>query len=170
VVIYSFATDKYLDYRSNLINQIMNFGVVKFQIDVVPDEGDRLANTRKKPTYILEALSKYLEPIVWIDVDSHIHKLPKVDIDCDFLYIESPPKNHNRPIADSFHIHNYSPNQIKFLTAWKDRCDKATDGGDHIHLIRTFEEFEGRHTRRAINAEMEGVYTRNAGKHGEINY
>lgn len=169
MVIVSFATQKYRGYLDTLKQQC-NALRIEVCFGVLPDAGDRLANTRRKPAYILRCLEELKQTVAWIDADSHIHKLPKVDVDCDFLYIKSPPKNHNRPIADSFHIHNYSPKQIEFLRDWKMRCDNATSGGDHIHLIRTFEEWEGKHTRRTINDEMQGVYTRNAGKHGEISY
>ncbi|MGV2811730.1 hypothetical protein [Enterobacter cancerogenus] len=77
-VFVSFYTDnwKYPEHAKRLKEQLIALGV-KHDIRRVESGFDWLANTRIKAKFIREMLDIYPH-IIWIDVDSDIHQLPKM--------------------------------------------------------------------------------------------
>ncbi|MGV9141834.1 MAG: hypothetical protein ACOC1X_02740 [Promethearchaeota archaeon] len=123
-----------------------------------------------KPTFIRETIEKLQKPVIWMDADSFLINIPKIqerNITFDFGYILSPTGSH-KWFADSCHVHNVT--NISFLRQWEAFCLEEKDISDHTQLLRTFEFMKGETYTRNVSDYFKGCYIRNYKGHDEIRY
>jgi hypothetical protein len=105
----------------------------------------------EKPKIILNILNKIKNPLIWIDADCYIRKLPK-EFDnlneCDIGFIL---RNHDYKTPHSAIIYfNYNENVVRFIKKWIEKCEQEKQNilngtykcGDHCKLIETFNEID----------------------------
>ena len=91
-----------------------------------------LQNCQKKPYFIREVINEIKSPVLWIDVDASIYKLPDhfVNLDADVSL-----KSMILPRDRSWHVgtmwFNYTQNTLDLLDLW---CNKVTSYNSHIKL------------------------------------
>ena len=67
----------YSDHADRLIIECNELGI-PYDIQEKPSLGDYQSNCLSKPQYILDKLNEKQKPILWLDVDTYVHK--KLDI------------------------------------------------------------------------------------------
>ena len=85
-------------------------------------------NCLRKPQTIKNILEKTKEPVLWVDIDSKIHKndfrvFEEMDSSVTFSAVAPAPAW--RAIKASPLYFNYSPTAISFLNEWIRRCNDA---------------------------------------------
>jgi hypothetical protein len=114
----------------------------------------------QKPTIILEKLLKYKKPILYVDIDCLIHKLPIIntnDFDMGYIYRSSYRKNISPinyiPYIDGAHLYNYTKGAINFLKLWKYLCDNPDLSyyGDHRRFWLTINMLQNDKNYKLIN-------------------
>lgn len=123
-----------------------------------------------KPIFIRETLEKFNRPVIWMDADSLLVKIPFIgELNFDFGYVKSPPGSH-KWFADSCHVH--TPKNIPFLHIWESFCAEEKGKSDHTQLIRAYncmKEYDY-FSSRDISDWFKNCYIRNYKGHGEIHY
>lgn len=92
-----------------------------------------LQNCQKKPFFIRDTIHQLKSPVLWIDVDASIYRLP------DFFYnldADVSLKKKLRPhIGREWHVgtmwFNYTSNTLSLLDLW---CEKVLTYNSHIQL------------------------------------
>lgn len=84
-------------------------------------------NCLRKPETILSILKEIKEPVLWVDIDTKIHKnefsvFDNIDKNTTFAAVSPAP--FWRGIKASPLYFNYSTESIRFLEEWIDRCNK----------------------------------------------
>ena len=146
---YDYDDSKYYESCANrLKNQIESSGGVLIIKNPLLSNSYNI-NCLNKPKIILETLLELKSPLIWIDADSNLNKLPtEFDIlnskDIGFVL-----RNHDYKTPHAALIYfNFNENSLHFLNTWKNKSekqiqnviDKKYDGGDHCMLIETYNE------------------------------
>lgn len=137
---------------------------------VIPDDffSEERFKYLYKPTFIRETLEKFRSAVIWMDADSYLTNIPKIEhVDFDFGYVRSPPGSH-KWFADSCHIH--APSNIAFLRKWEEFCREEKGISDHTQLIRTFEHMKNSFRSHDVSDWFKGCYIRNYKGHDEIHF
>jgi hypothetical protein len=148
---YDYDQSKYYEICANrLKSQIESFGgtLIVEQPKLIDSY---LLNCMEKPKIILNILNKIKNPLIWIDADCYIRKLPK-EFDnlneCDIGFIL---RNHDYKTPHSAIIYfNYNENVVRFIKKWIEKCEQEKQNilngtykcGDHCKLIETFNEID----------------------------
>lgn len=127
-----------------------------YYIEELPSKNHFALNCLMKPQFILDCLNKLNEPLIWIDIDCIINKLPKqldnvkADVACALRADGTP---HSALV-----YFNNTEKVVLFLEEWIAKCAAITNeaakskphhrggltmpgtGGDHHHLIVTMRE------------------------------
>lgn len=146
---YDYDDSKYYENCSiRLKNQIEHFGgnlIIKN-----PSLTDSYnINCLNKPKIILDTLLEIKSPLIWIDADSNLNRLPIEFDEFNNYDIGFVIRNHdyNTPHAAVIYF-NFNENSLNFINVWKNKCEKQIenviqkkyDGGDHCMLIETYRE------------------------------
>jgi hypothetical protein len=148
---YDYDQSKYYESSANrLKTQIESFGG-RLIIEQPKLIDSYLLNCMEKPKIILNILNKIKNPLIWIDADCYIRKLPK-EFDnlneCDIGFIL---RNHDYKTPHSAIIYfNYNENVVRFIKKWIEKCEQEKQNilngtykcGDHCKLIETFNEID----------------------------
>jgi len=104
--------------------------------------------TRYKPTFILDSLEKWDQPIVYLDADSYINRKPSGDLFCmEHIGIDKIVGGKKYVLFNASATAMYFNNSgiVKdFLFAWKEKCDNVLDKprvAEHYFLMETIIEF-----------------------------
>jgi hypothetical protein len=114
----------------------------------VRTENDYRLNCLRKPKYILSMLEEKKKPIVWIDIDSQIHRdltgfdrLLEHEADLGFAYFVTDPSQINvlQPKASPIFC-NYNEKVINFLKMWIQKCEDSVKKNEKLfdHEILLF--------------------------------
>ncbi|MFN9952753.1 MAG: hypothetical protein ACK55I_06615, partial [bacterium] len=92
----------------------------------MPSKGSYRANCLAKPRYILERLNEYRKPLVWLDVDSIVHKELNVfdefwdKVDIGMAFAKTPTQEDpsiSFPKASPIYV-NYNEKGLEFMYKW----------------------------------------------------
>jgi hypothetical protein len=120
---------KYPEYANNLKEDCFRLGL-KFSIDQLPSQGEYVKNCNIKPRFIRDKLYQLKSPVLWVDVDGSLLKLPELLLSHT---IDAYDIAGNRPTNNSERIHvgsvwfNYTDATLAFLDAWADAVDSSID-------------------------------------------
>lgn len=122
----------YSDNASRLIEECKNLKI-PFDFRKINSHGDYRLNCLRKPKFILSVLEEKKKPIVWLDIDSKIHKqldvfdkFVNLHVDLGFSYFETDKTKINvmQPKASPIFC-NYNEKVINFLKMWLRECEKT---------------------------------------------
>lgn len=101
----------------------------KIHIEELPNLGNYAKNCLRKPKFIKECLEKFDRPLIWIDADSRVNKLPiQMDnLDVDVACVEKP---NGCPESALIYFNNTEQSK-KFLNKWIDGCSITEIELDH---------------------------------------
>ncbi len=130
--IISFYTNdwEYPQHAARLKQECIELGL-EYIIQELPSTG-YLQNCQKKPCFIRETIQKLKCPVLWVDVDASIYKLPEyfVGLDADASF-KSLILQRDR----SWHVgtmwFNYTENTIDMLNLW---CIRVESYNSHVKL------------------------------------
>lgn len=111
---------RYAEFAKNLQEDCKRLGLPCL-IEVRESRNSYVKNCNIKPEYIKEKLLELKSPVIWIDVDGSIIKLPQLMIDAEIAGYDIAA---NQSINNPDHIHvgsfflNYSPKVLEFLDSW----------------------------------------------------
>jgi len=129
--IISFYSDKngetyYTDHHSRLIKNLKQIDNTNCDISLLNNIQGYRSVCLYKPKFILQKLREYKAPLLWLDIDSYVHKsLEFFDtfnhMDVDFVY--SCGTTFKAPGKASPLYFNYTPIVIEMLEDWSARCE-----------------------------------------------
>lgn len=129
--ILSFYRDKgdetyYTDHHNRLLKNLQHFNNTNYHIEHLNGVEGYRSVCLQKPKFILQKIKQYKSSVLWIDIDSYVHKsLEFFDtfnfMDVDFVYacateLKAPGK------ASPLYF-NYTPIVIELLEDWAARCE-----------------------------------------------
>jgi hypothetical protein len=141
----------YSDHARRLSQNLKDFDI-PHDIRHMPSKGSYRSNCLAKPRFILDKMNEYRRPIVWLDVDSLVHKKlsvfdefhDKVDIGMAFPKIptqEDPTVGF--PKASPIYV-NYTPKTLEFMYKWVEAAENVEQRAsilfDHEVLLKLFTE------------------------------
>jgi hypothetical protein len=147
----------YSDHARRLSENLKQHNI-PFDIRNMKSKGSYRSNCLAKPRFILERMNEYRKPLVWLDVDSLVHRelavfdqfADKVDIGMAFPKIptqEDPSITF--PKASPIYL-NYTPKALEFMYKWVDASENVEQRSnilfDHEVLVKLFEELLKSHT------------------------
>ena len=126
-----------------------------YHIQELPSKNHFVLNCFMKPQFILDCLRKFDEPLIWVDVDCTINKLPK-QLDSVNTDIACGCREDGTPHSALLYFNN-TEKSVLFVEEWLARCEAIKKkvskrkpnerggtipgtGGDHHHLIVTMRE------------------------------
>ena len=115
----------YSDHAKRLIKNLDDLGIPHI-IKEKPSKGSYRSNCLSKPRFILEMLNRERKPLVWLDIDSIVHK--RLDVfdefseksDIALAFPKLPTKEDPSigvPKASPIYVNN-TPKCLEFLYAW----------------------------------------------------
>lgn len=123
--IISFYTNtwEYPRYAKRMEKNCEKLGLSSHIVEI-PDAGNWLANTRKKPQFILETLSELKTRVLWIDADGSIVKKPELlreGYPFDIALKKREPRGDRMWQVGTMYF-TYNNRVLDFLKEW---CDVA---------------------------------------------
>jgi len=142
-VIVSFYTEDYSHHAKRLIAECDKLGLAH---EIVPHEpiGEWIDNTRIKGQIVLDVMNKYDKPVLWVDVDSSIHKRPYLFcyINTDFAAKIKPAGE--RPFSVGHLWFNNTKKGREFLEKWAKECNEAPMGvSDEWAITEAWKKIKG---------------------------
>jgi hypothetical protein len=122
----------YSDNASRIINECVDLKI-PFDFRKINSHGDYRLNCLRKPKFILSVLEEKKKPIVWLDIDSKLHKtldvfdkFAEMNVDLGFAYYETQKEKINvlQPKASPIFC-NYNEKVINFLKTWLNKCEET---------------------------------------------
>ena len=148
---YDYDDSKYYESCSNILkNQIESAGGSLIIKQPKLSKSYQL-NCLEKPKLILNTIQEIQKPLIWIDADCFINKLP---VEFDKLNIHDIGfviRNHDYKTPHSALIYfNYNEKVLRFLQIWIEKCDNERQNtlngtyncGDHCKLIDSYNEIK----------------------------
>jgi hypothetical protein len=147
----------YSDHAKRLIKNLDDLGIPHI-IRGKKSKGSYRSNCLSKPRFILELLNEFRKPLVWLDIDSIVHK--KLDIfdnfkeNCDLglAFQKIPTKEDPRisiPKASPIYVNN-TPKCLEFLYAWIEASEAVEVQHetlfDHEILMQIFQKMISENT------------------------
>ena len=121
----------YSDHADRLITECKELGMT-YDIQEKPSLGDYQSNCLSKPQYILDKLNEKQKPILWLDVDTYVHK--KLDIFDEMENIDAAFSTSNANIsglkASPLYFNN-TDGARKLIETWIDATQRIKD--DKMH-------------------------------------
>jgi hypothetical protein len=141
------GSNYYSDCFTKLSKRFKALGA-EFYAEQLPSRNNYLLNCLKKPRFILDCIEKFDTPVIWIDVDSGLRRLPVLMDSCS-TDIGSPIRSGEKPEHVKHNIHagllffNNTKNTKSLLKQWIKLCNKAakltevgkSKAGDHSILL-----------------------------------
>jgi hypothetical protein len=133
------GTSYYSDHAFRLREECFKHNV-PYDFRHMESTGDYRLNCLRKPQFILSLLEEKKKPLVWMDIDSIIHKellafdhLSENNADIGFAYPITKPDqiNMSSPKASPIFC-NYNEKVIKFLQTWIANCEESLKNGEHF--------------------------------------
>jgi hypothetical protein len=139
------GTGYYANAARRLASRCVELGIPHL-IESVADGGSWSLNSRLKPEFILRMLDRVSGPVLWLDADSHLLRVPREveGLVCDVAAaaydgpsIHVPPVN----VQAAALFFNNTAGSRRFLSAWQAACqDVGRLGSDHSFLVRVWAE------------------------------
>jgi len=121
-LIISFFTDdwEYPRHAERLKKECDDLGL-HHRIERMESSGGYLQNCSMKPDYIFRCLREEQKPVLWIDVDASIFKLPEyfVDLDAD-ISAKKMPANRIRVWHVGTLWFNYNKKTLNYVKKWSE--------------------------------------------------
>ncbi len=126
----------YSDHSKRLTKNLDNLGIPHI-IREKKSKGSYRSNCLSKPRFILDMMNEFRKPLVWLDIDSIVHKSLDVfdefkdKVDVGFAFPKVPTKEDPSialPKASPIYV-NYTPKTLEFMYAWirsQERPSKPT--------------------------------------------
>jgi hypothetical protein len=140
----------YSDHARRLSENLKQFNI-PHDIRHMPSKGSYRANCLAKPRYILERLNEYRKPLVWLDVDSIVHKELNVfdefwdQVDIGMAFAKTPTQEDpsiSFPKASPIYV-NYNEKGLEFMYKWIEASEQILRQSeiffDHEILVKLFE-------------------------------
>lgn len=135
-LIISFYTQdwQYPRHAHELKSDCLRLGL-DHRIEELPSKGRFAANCSMKPEYIRRCLAEEQRPVLWVDVDSRMHKLPEYFRGTENLFDlqarHTIPEHRRRTM---WHVvvmwWNYTPAVMEFMDRWIDSTQRTlAEGG-----------------------------------------
>ena len=140
IISFFTPTWEYSRYATKMEVACKNMGI-ESHIVRKDDTGDWIANTRMKPPFIYEALQELQRPVLWIDVDGSIMKVPelfKEEYPFDFA-ARKMDRHRERTWQVGTMYFNYTPAALAFLKEWNRRIE-SDDWSDELSLDDMWKE------------------------------
>lgn len=146
----------YSDHAKRLDQDLSHFDL-DYEIAELESFDNYRLNCLRKPKFILEKIKEYKQPILWLDVDSYVHRNLNIfdqfdNSDYDLIYAtESPDWG---PLKASPIYFPYKEKTLEIIESWVDDCNKCIESNhpffDHevllwITLARYMEHPHERH-------------------------
>jgi len=126
VVSFYTANWEYPTHAARLARECESLGLAHHIVEL-PDTGSWLKNTRLKSKFIWETINELKSPILWIDVDGSIVKLPdQIDSSVDFA-ARLKPSGASRIWHVGTMFFNWTPKSIELVSRWNDCADAGSD-------------------------------------------
>ena len=135
--VISFYTNnwKYPNYAKNMQVDCKRLGL-DHHIVRLTDTGEWIDNTKRKPQFILDTLKELKRPVLWIDVDGTIYKVPEI-FDSEYEYDWAARKKVSGR-ARIWHVgtmyFGYNERAIAFLEEWIKQAAHVENGSDELAL------------------------------------
>jgi len=150
--IVSFYTPDYKSHANRLRNELNALKLDHNIVEFAPI-GAWIDNTRLKGKLVYEALMREKRDVLWIDVDSSVHKAPKLFDSLTEDFAAWHKINLERPWSVGHLWFNYTPKGIELCESWAKWCEQAPQGvSDEWALAKAWEEVKG---VRAFNLPRE---------------
>jgi len=132
IISYFCDTDEntyYSDHSRRLEKNCTDLNL-NYEIVELPSYNDYRLNTLRKPKFILEKMHQYKGSVLWLDVDSYIHrKLDFFDVfeneDFDMVYA-TEAKDWGPMKASPIYL-PYKEKTIKMVEMWIDGCERVIE-------------------------------------------
>ena len=139
----------YSDHAKRMIKNLDSLGM-KHYIREKKSKGSYRSNCLSKPRFILEMMNELRQPLIWIDIDSIIHK--KLDVFDDFTdkcdiglaFPKVPSKEDpsiGLPKASPIYL-NHTPKAFEFIYEWINLSEHVEKNSnvmfDHEILLKIF--------------------------------
>jgi hypothetical protein len=118
-------------------------------VEELPNLGSYASNCLRKPKFILECLEKFNQPIIWIDADSKINKLP-IEFDTISEDIACVEKANGCPESALIYFAN-TDKAKNFIKTWIELCNTEEPELDHPVLKELWYEKSLGETRKSFN-------------------
>lgn len=139
--IVSFYTKDYEDHAKRLRSELVQLDLRHTLVEFEPI-GEWIDNTRLKGRLVADALKG--GPVLWMDVDSSIHQLPKFFSGLDADFAGFPKTNPDRPWAVGHLWFNNTPKGRELAEKWATECENAPLGvSDEWALARAWKAVNG---------------------------
>tara|TARA_Y100001963_G_scaffold112330_1_gene155478 strand:+ start:1093 stop:1878 length:786 start_codon:yes stop_codon:yes gene_type:complete len=131
----------YSDHAKRLEQDLSHFNL-DYEISELESFNDYRLNCLRKPKFILEKIQENKQPILWLDVDSYVHRdLHMFDLfeetDYDLVYATERPDW--GPLKASPLYFPYRERTLELIQTWVDDCEKCVETGnpffDHETLL-----------------------------------
>lgn len=139
----------YSDHATRLKKNLEEHSIPNF-IRHKPSKGNYRSNCLSKPRFILEMMNELRTPLVWLDVDSIVHKPLEVfdefhdKVDLAMAFPKVPTKEDptiGMPKASPIYL-NQTPKSYEFIYAWIEASEElerqANIAFDHEVLLKIF--------------------------------
>lgn len=149
LTVISFYTDngEYPAYADRLRTQCDALNL-NHLIEKLPDTGDRLTNSKFKPKFISDCISKIKGPILWVDVDNSLLSSPNFILDrmdtMDFM-VQLYPEGNKFKFHISVMFFNNTEQSLFFLNDWITEC-AISPACDELHLDNLWKRYGDEYT------------------------
>lgn len=129
-------------YADRLESRLEEIGANHRIVRVDPWSADFRTQSCHKSTIIKEVLSESDEPLLWMDVDGLLHKVPEISEKGDCAFARNIMGN--IWVANQVHLWFNTPKAHALLDWWIDSCKSREIGSpsDHIRLKWAIDEVE----------------------------
>lgn len=97
-----------------------------------------IENTRFKPSFILQMLNELNEDLIWLDIDSMVHK--KIDFNISNNWLSTYNENDGYPHSFAHIIKNNKSNK-RFIEKWIRKINES-NGADHTAFIGIYKQLD----------------------------
>jgi hypothetical protein len=129
-LVISFYTPdwKYPEFAKNLQSDCKQLSLECY-IQEKPSLNAYVSNCNIKPKFILESLLNFKRPVLWVDVDNSLVKIPKEMINNNDYDIIGVAKQNSELVYVNCLCFNYTDQSINFLEHWSSAAEKFIDDG-----------------------------------------
>ena len=116
----------YYTEHAKLFIENMNNLKIPYHVEEIQSRGSYRANCLYKPQFILKCMNELKCPILWLDIDSYVHK--KLDmfdnVDAEVIFAANSINEHGHYIPKASPIWlSQSENSYNFIHKWIEKCN-----------------------------------------------